>query len=194
MNQEDFETERRRRIEIVQGCGGVLPHCEAFYIHSVQYAASRSYEAFLRYDGYLASSADASTIVSTVHGALSHAAALSRFFWPSRSKGLASSRGETLRNRFDVTDQSPLHEHEMRNALEHLDARLDEYLLWNDAGYFFPGAMVDNHELADDPVGRIFKLVDPKHQVFVVLGQKFDFRPVRAEVKRILERTEAEGA
>lgn len=189
MDRKLFETERRRRIEIVQDCGGILSHCEAFYIHSIQYAASRSHQAFLRYDAYLTSSAIAPAIVSTVQEALSHAAALSRFFWPSR-EGLASSRGKTLRDKFDVTNQSPLHERALRNALEHFDERLDEYLLWNDTGYFFPGAMVDDHTLADDPIGRVFKLVDPKHHIFVVLGQKFEFQPIREEIKRILELTD----
>lgn len=154
------------------------------------FSASRSHGAFLRYERGLASNASADEIVSSIHEALSHAAALSRFFWPARTKGVASTRGERLRLCFGVDDNSPLHARDLRNALEHFDEHLDEYLLWNDAGYFFPDAMVDNHELADESIGHIFKLVDPSRQIFVVLGKKFCFEPIKQEVKRILDLAE----
>ncbi|MET4220208.1 hypothetical protein ABIB00_005436 [Bradyrhizobium sp. LB14.3] len=179
--------EKARRIATVKEAKGILPmHC-VFYERSILYSASRSQKAFMRYDQGLESGATADEIVSSVHEALSHAASLSRFFWPTRAQGVASSRGEQLRRAFGVDHRSPLYERELRNALEHFDERLDEYLLWNDAGYFFPDARVDTHELADELIGHIFKLVDPSRQIFVVLGQKFYFDPVRREVKRILD-------
>ena len=46
--------------------------------------------------------------------------------------------------------------------------------------------MVDDHEVAEDAIGHIFKLVDPKHGICVLLGERFEFRPIREEVKRIL--------
>ncbi|UGY27443.1 hypothetical protein HU675_0012150 [Bradyrhizobium septentrionale] len=141
----------------------------------------------MRYERSLVSGATADEIVSSVHEALTHAASLSRFFWPARSQGVAPARGERLRHCFGIDHSSPLYGRELRNALEHFDERLDEYLLWNDAGYFFPDAKVDSHELADEAIGHIFKLVDPSRQIFVVLGQKFYFDPIRREVERILE-------
>lgn len=184
-NKESRE-EEARRVSIVTEAGGILPLWFEFYKRSISYSASRSNEAFGRYDRGLKSGASANEIVSSIHEALSHAASLSRFFWPARSRGVAPSRGENLRRSFEVDQGSPLFDRELRNALEHFDERLDEYLLWNEAGHFFPDARVDSHELADEMIGHIFKLVDPTHQIFVVLGQKFYFQPIRREVERIL--------
>ncbi|SFJ53738.1 hypothetical protein [Bradyrhizobium sp. cf659] len=187
MSETEQARERARRTALVKEAGGILPIYSVFYERSVLYSASRAHDAFMRYEHGLDSGATADEIVSSVHEALSHAASLSRFFWPARLQGVASARGERLRRHFGIDESSPLYGRELRNALEHFDERLDEYLLWNDAGYFFPDAAVDSHELADEAIGHIFKLVDPCRQIFVVLGQKFYFDPIRREVDRILE-------
>jgi len=85
-----------------------------------------------------------------------------------------------------LDDASPLKGRELRNAFEHFDEDLDRFLLENDTGYFFPAPMVDDHTLADDQLGKIFKLVDPTHNVCVLLGRKFDFKSIRAEVQNVL--------
>lgn len=48
--------------------------------------------------------------------------------------------------------------------------------------------MLGEHTLADDPVGKIFKLIDPENECLVLLGRKFFFSPIREEVKRIFNR------
>lgn len=190
-------TEIERRAQIVANeFGGVLPPMEAFYLHSIIYSASRSYEAFLRYDVGLASQSGAPYIVSSVHEALSHAAALSRFFWPSQMGGkknatfrkLREKRAEYLRNAFGLNENSSLKKRALRDALEHFDERLDRYLLVNDTGYFFPAPLIEDYSLADDPAGNIFKLVDPVNSYFVLLGEKFNFEPIRNEVEAIMDK------
>ena len=54
---------------------------------------------------------------------------------------------------------SPLEDRELRNALEHFDERLDDFLLKDPVGYFFPGPSVQSHEIADEAPGQIFRLV-----------------------------------
>jgi hypothetical protein len=164
---------------------GILPYCEAFYVQSIIYSADRSSEAFLRYEIALAAAADPISVTSTVHEAMQHAAALSRFFWPARETGLSGARAAKLRAAFALSDSSPLKDRRLRNALEHFDEKLDEYLLLNDTGYFFPTPLIDDSALADDATGRIFKLVDPKRSVLVILGEKYDFGLIAEEVHRI---------
>jgi hypothetical protein len=91
-----------------------------------------------------------------------------------------------LRAAFKVGEESPLKDESLRNALEHFDERLDKFLLENDTGYFFPTPLVDDHRLADDPTGTIFKLVDPAAGFFVILSEKYCFTPIIAEVERVL--------
>jgi hypothetical protein len=182
------DEERQRRIKIVVGeCQGIQPPYVAFYIEAIFYAAERGQIAFDRFIQLVADKGSASDIVASAHEALGHAAALSRFFFPVDKKPLARARAANLRQLFAVSNHSALQDRELRNALEHFDERLDEYLLGDIAGYLFPGPMVDDAELADDPVGHIFRLVDPATQTFVLLGQKHAFGAMRAEVAQIAE-------
>lgn len=179
------EITRRIRI-VVDECDGIQPQFEMCYLHSIAYAAGRANEAFIRYDVELACEAGATTICSTVQEALSHAAALSRFFWPSRRKGLNDARARRLREAFNLDDASPLRNRDLRNALEHFDERLDDYLIFADVGHFFPSPILDDHTLSDEPTARIFKLVDPHNHVFVLLGVKFEYAPIRTECAAVL--------
>jgi len=164
--------------------GGIIPYYEAFYIHSILYAADRSSIAFEQYKVAVADEEELATIVALVQEALTHAAALSRFFWPSPRKGdhLARARGEKLRSAFGLDDTSPLSSRDVRNAIEHFDERLDQFLLPERFGYFFPEPLVGSHELADEEIGNIFKLVDPEQEIIVLLGEKHEFGPIRDAV------------
>jgi hypothetical protein len=53
------------------------------------------------------------------------------------------------------------------------------------AGHFFPNPIIGSHELADDPVDKIFKLIDPEAKCLVLLGKKLFFAPLKNEVERI---------
>ncbi|OOE84017.1 hypothetical protein BZG72_04280 [Salinivibrio sp. PR6] len=186
------ERERRAKI-IAESSSGIHPPLEAYYIHSLLYSAARSLEAFERYDHYKNSDVPASYLISTVQEAVGHAAALSRFFWPSPqgkksepyTRKLKEARGNRLRKAFKLDESSPLYNRELRNAWEHFDERLDMYLLEHEAGMFFPSCIVDSHALADDPVGHVFKLLDPEEECLVIMGCKYFFSPIRDEVSRI---------
>jgi hypothetical protein len=101
---------------------------------------------------------------------------------------LAAARGERLRRAFNLTDESPLKSRSLRNAFEHLDERLDKFLLSDIVGYFFPSPTVGSDELTEDALGNFFKLVDPDHGICVLLSEKFEFGPIRGEAQRILKR------
>ncbi len=179
--------ERNGRIDIIEDYGGILPYFEAFYILSIQYTAQSAMDAFLRYQVRLSSDSSPAQTVATIHEALGHAAALSRFFWPARKDRLHNARAIRLRTAFNVEGTSVLKDRKIRNALEHFDEKLDEFLLLEEAGHFFPTAIVHSHEIADEPTSKFFKLVDPDAEIFVLLNEKFEFSKVGLEISRILE-------
>ena len=88
---------------------------------------------------------------------------------------------------FHLDESSALYNRDLRNAWEHFDERLDAYFLENDAGFFFPSCILDDHSLADDPVGHIFKLLDIEAECLVLLGEKYFFAPIREAVQSVLE-------
>ncbi len=190
MDKEELE----RRAEIAaKDYQGIVPYCEAFYLHSIIYSAERCIDSFDRYESQKGTQATADSLVSIIQEAVGHAAALSRYFWPSPAgknnqpniKKLKLSRGDKLRKSFGLTEESALFNRELRNAWEHFDERLDIYLLKNDAGMFFPSSKIGSHTLADDPTGHIFKLLDIDAECLVLMGEKYFFSPIRDEVKRI---------
>lgn len=184
------EAELARRAGIVVEMGGVVPYCVAFYNVSIRYCVTRAHHSFRRYEDSRVSEEVDEIQVSYVHEALEHAAALSRFFWPSglgnrNLNKLRKARARMLREQHKLNGRSPLKNRKLRDSLEHFDERLDEYCLTQDAGYFFPSAMIGNSNLADDPTGNIFRLVDPQKKIFVVMGEKYEFGPIQTEIERL---------
>jgi hypothetical protein len=189
----DISEKERRAAIVAFEYEGIVPTIEAFYILSIVYSAKRCLDAFDRYDELEKNEENAEDLVSIVQEAVGHAAALSRYFWPSpqgkkkqpKLKLLKEKRGERLRKAFQLDECSPLFNRDLRNAWEHFDERLDEYFLENDSGYFFPTCLLDTHTLADDPAGHIFKLLDVNEECLVLMGEKFFYAPIRAEVLRV---------
>lgn len=191
----DREKARRASI-VIKDYSGIVPQSEAFYLHSIIYSAKRCLDSFAEYELLKNKDVDAEYLVSIVQEAVGHAAALSRYFWPSlqRSRNeqpleqVKEKRGEKLREAFGLTKVSPLHNRDLRNAWEHFDERLDAYLLESDMGYFFPTCLIGSHTLADDPIGHIFKLLDPESECLVLMGSKYFFAPIHGEVETVLAR------
>lgn len=189
INNEELE----RRAEMTVGYGGVQPMHNPFYTYSIRYSAERAIAAFKQYDYLLTRTNNASVLISEVQEAIVHIGGLSRYFWPSPTgsnknkqlRALRVKRGEHLKKLYKVSDDSPLANRELRNAWEHFDEKLDIYLLTHMAGQFRPTPIIGSHELADNPVGKIFKLLDPESECLVLLGKKFFFASLRQEVERI---------
>jgi len=196
VNELDHEELEERAGITVQMCNGIQPMHVAFYNLSIKYSAERALAAFELYDYLIENNPDPASLISSVQEAIGHIGALSRYFWPSPSgkknnqHALKMARGEKLRAHYKIDTDSPLSDRDLRNAWEHFDEKLDTYVMSNDAGYFFPTPIINSHTLADDPVGKIFKLLDPEHECLVLLGRKFFFRPLRDEVERIFSKWE----
>jgi hypothetical protein len=169
------ELERRAHLTVTE-CDGIQPPYVAFYIEAIYYAAERAAAAFQRFTESAKAGKSASDIVASVHEALGHAI---------EKKARPRARAARLRQLFAVGNGSALQDRNLRNALEHFDERLDEYLLADIAGYIFPDPMVEDADLADEELGHIFRLVDPQTETFVLLGKKHLFGAMRSEVERI---------
>lgn len=190
------ENELIRRAEIVNNSfEGIIPYHEVFYLESILYSAERSLAAFERYEKLLNKKENPSLLISTLQEAIGHAGALSRYFWISglgyrttkELKKLKSNRAKKLREKFNLTEDSPLKERSLRDAWEHFDERLDIFLITNDTGYFFPAPILDSHTLADEPEGRIFKLLDTKSHCLILLNKKYFFKKIKEEVKKVYD-------
>jgi hypothetical protein len=137
--REINDEEKEKRAAIVADRGGILPYCEAFYLLSIHYSAGRCLESFEKYEKFKNQEVEPDYLVSIIQEAVGHAAALSRYFWPSPQgrknqpnlTRLKKERGKKLRHSFGLTEDSPLYNRDLRNAWEHFDERLDVYLQSN---------------------------------------------------------------
>ena len=113
------------------------------------------------------------------------AAALSRYFWPAR-KG-HEARAYQLRAAFNVSEESPLKNRDLRNEIEHFDERLDAHLSDGIVGYVFP-EFVGQLPESDGRPTHIFRAYYVDAGVFEVLGKRYEIEPIAREILRLHDR------
>jgi len=126
-------------------------------------------------------------ILDHLQNILTHAAALSRYFWPSRAgkNELHKKRAETLKRHFGLTDESPLKSRTLRNQLEHFDENLDTYL-WSKpmVGYIIPAYVGYSVESNGVPK-HLFRAFYIDLGIFETLGVRHEIQPIVDELCKI---------
>lgn len=126
--------------------------------------------------------ADPEAVLNELQNIIVQGAAVSRYFWPVRSQYAA--RGDVLRQMYKVTDSSPLRSRDLRNAIEHFDERLDEYLAKGIVGNIYPHYL--GPELKDDGVPQhFFRAYFVDSGVFQLLDHRFEVEPLSKELWRL---------
>jgi hypothetical protein len=126
-------------------------------------------------------------ILDNLQSILIHAAALSRYFWPSKpgKNKIHEVRGAELRRQFELTDESPLKSRKLRNQLEHFDENLDKYLSEKPiVGYIIPSYVGGKPEGNGVPT-HLFRAFYIDVGVFEVLGIEHEVQPIVDEVCKI---------
>jgi hypothetical protein len=175
---------------------GIWAPYEAFYIHAMLFntrSAATSIEcvstALEQVSRSLSGDAFAqlgrSSMLCELQDIILQAAGLSRYFWPVR-KG-HEVRAEQLRAAFDVADNNPLKNRDLRNEIEHFDERLDAYISDGIAGYIFP-EFVGLLPEGDGVPTHIFRAYYINTGVFEMLGKRYEIEPIAHEIIRVHDR------
>ena len=183
------ELEKRAGL-IADGYEGICPPWEIHYISHIQTVSRQSLRAFARFESLAVTHPqhrNPDEAFEALQLALTHAAAVSRFFKPSRRGigGLSAARGTKLSVAFGVNETSPLINRSLRDAIEHYDERLDEYLLDPKMGNTVAiglGADAPAPDSASFAL-RWINLVDGNVQV---LGRDYDYSQTKKEITRIM--------
>ncbi len=133
-------------------------------------------------------------ILNELQNVVIQGGALSRYFWPVR-KG-HEDRGRQLRKALAVGDDSPLHNRDLRNAIEHFDEKLDVYLSSGLSGYIFP-EFVAPRPREDGVPGHFFRAYFIDCGVFRLLDGEYEIEPIALEIQRIsaaLEEADENGS
>ena len=155
------------------------PYAFAFYGVAIDEAARLAVRSFMEFCEAIEDGSSEAEAAGLLHDAVNHCAALSRFFWPSPRAGkVAEYRGQQLCKIYGVPDDSPLNNRDLRNHLEHLDEKIDQWLAFDPVGPILPGAIFDSYTICDEGFGHAFKIIDIENEVYVVMGNKFEFGPL----------------
>ncbi len=171
----------------------IWPPYEVFYIHSMLFntasalaSIGRVSDAFRKVSASespdAASSIDGADILDELQNIVVQGAALSRYFWPARKAYAA--RAELLRSACGVTEESPLKSRDLRNAIEHFDEKLDDYLANGIIGQIFP-QYVGPLPPHDGVPKHMFRAYYTDVAVFELLGKRHEIQPIASEIARL---------
>jgi hypothetical protein len=122
---------------------------------------------------------------------LNHAGIISKLLKPGGPKeGPARMRGRHLRGVLGVADDDPVLNRDLRDLLEHIDARLDEWVarvtegepilidryIGNASQFRLPGVDASRYAI---------RMFDPETDTFIVLGRSFDLRELVGALDRL---------
>lgn len=178
-----------------RSAAGIWPPHEAFYLHAMLFCtasaltAAEEVRAALIYGAQHSPSSpewreSAHAILDSVQTIALQAASLSRYFWPARNQKLHLDRAERLREGFEVPDDSPLRDRELRNLLEHFDERLDRFCQTLLAGVVLPTYVGPLRGESEVPT-HLFRAYYTDVGVFEALGQRFEMLPILEEINRL---------
>lgn len=169
---------------------GIWPPYQAFYIESmlsITSSAVISTEQLATIFGPDANLDDLhqEEILDWIQNIFTQAAALSRYFWTVKPKEkLHKKRSQYLRKVFNVSEQSPIKNRNLRNMIEHFDENLDRFVNQSVVGNIVPnyvGLEPDNNGVPFHAFRAFYNRIG----VFEVLGQRFELQPVVDEIYEI---------
>ena len=176
---------------------GIWPPYEAFYIRSMLFNAESAMTSIHHVGDALTVIGDMSpaefqrdvdshSLLDELQNIVVQGAALCRYFWPVRQKPVHLRRGEALRVAFNVDDTSPLKSRDLRNAIEHFDERLDDFLGQPAAGQFFPEYVGPRPPSNGVPI-HVFRAFYLDTGVFALLGTEYEMQPLVDEIARVYQ-------
>lgn len=176
---------------------GIWPPYEAFYIEGMLFNAGSALSSahiamqeLKRLDNTdpetPITESDRNMILDSLQNIIIHGAALSRYFWPTRTgrNNEHSRRAEHLRKHLKIRETSPLKNRDLRNQIEHFDEKLDEYLTQGIVGTVLPGHISSTRPETDAPL-HFIRAFYAKGGIFEMLGRSYDVQPLVDEIHRI---------
>jgi hypothetical protein len=172
---------------------GIHPAFEAFYIEAMLWHTSSSQQSILEVAEWLQFVADdderalelpKEELFEKLQNILHQAGCISRYLFPSRKKPVHTARASRLREAFKIAEDHPLANRALRDALEHFDERLDEYLTGHIVGQIIPDHV--DYEMPESEVPlHIFKGFYMTTLTFVLLGVPYRMEPIVDAMQRL---------
>ncbi len=191
--------------DIIKKCGGIQPPHLELYSQAIRFnveSAMSSIDFLANFietinetnGNYEITDELQNRILDNLQNFLVHAAALSRYFWPSKKgqNNLHKLRSGALKSHFGLTKDSALKSRKLRNQLEHFDENLDKYL-WDKpiVGYIMP-AYVGAEIRRDGVPAHFFRAFYIDTGIFETLGVRHEIQPIADEVCKVYKTLHSE--
>jgi hypothetical protein len=129
---------------------------------------------------------DKNVLIDVVQNTVTHAASISRYFWPVRTDKIHKKRGQRLREALQISESNPIKNRDVRNFIEHFDENLDNYLQNGISGQVIP-LYVGPRPHGDNAPRHFFRAFFIDDWSFHALGQEFKIVEIINELIRINE-------
>lgn len=123
-------------------------------------------------------------LIDLAQNIVSHAAAISRYFWPSSTGKIYKHRGQRLREAFEIHESNPIKDKDVRNFVEHFDEKLDDYLSGNISGTIYP-VFIGTKNDYENQISHFFRAFFLDDWKFQVLDKESYLIPIINELIRI---------
>jgi hypothetical protein len=123
-------------------------------------------------------------VLDIVQNIITHAASISRYFWPSSTDKIHKQRGQRLREAFEINESNPIKNRNVRNFIEHFDEKLDIFLQEGIAGNIIPSHL-GKRVTENEDINHFFRAYFIDEWKFHVLGQEFNVHIIINELIRI---------
>ena len=168
---------------------GIWPPYRVFYIESMLSITSSAIASTERLATIFDPNANLDglrqeEILDWIQNIFTQAAALSRYFWAAKREKLHKKRSQYLRKVFNISEQSPIKNRDLRNMIEHFDENLDYFVNQPVVGNIVPNYVGLEPEDNGVPF-HTFRAFYTRIGVFEVLGQRFELQPVADEIYEV---------
>lgn len=125
-------------------------------------------------------------VLGNIQNIILQAGNISKYFFPIAKNEISLDRARELREVFLIENDSVLKNKKLRNAIEHLDEKMDVFFQSFKAGNFYPSCVGYEHEF-NERLDVFFKAYLLDSQRFVILNESFKITPLMEEIERIYD-------
>ncbi len=126
-------------------------------------------------------------IFGAIQAVLAAAGNASKLLWPGTPTRVIPDRGQVLRERLGIPDDSPLRNRRIRNHLEHFDERLEAFFANGDRSWSDIIVGSEPGSRPDYPRTDYFRRYDPETDEVGFSYEVIMLKPIRHELHRIAE-------
>lgn len=176
--EDQFDAIRNQRHFLNVYCRHIVEQCEA--------ALSSLTNATIQEEGPW----NSELIFWSLDHVVNRAAVLSKMLWPVEESHFSKQRGAFLRKHLQVSDDNILNSRpirHLRNALEHLDSRIDKWYQRRGIVHADRVITTTEHEiLPGNPAGTIFRWFKRDRLSYSFQGNEIDLKSLKESIELIL--------